>query len=294
MRYLGFLFLLLALPAQAEAPQVVASIKPLAGIVAAVMEGVGTPTVLVKGDGSPHLYQMKPSDAKALDEAVLVVWVGPMFERFLEKPLAGKKTILTMADLPGLRTYKPRKGGLFEADDDGDADGPIDGHVWLDPYNASLLALAVARRLGEADPLNAARYDANAKNFVKRARSLDKKIAAKLSDVRGVPFILFHDSTQVFEKRYGLSAVGAILVSPEQQASAARVTAIRDKIKDAAVACVFSEPSFLPGLVKTLTEGTGAKTGELDAEGAALDVSPQLYFKLMIGLTNSLERCLNR
>jgi zinc transport system substrate-binding protein len=39
---------------QHAAPQVVVSIKPIHSLVAAVMEGVGQPQLLIKGAGSPH------------------------------------------------------------------------------------------------------------------------------------------------------------------------------------------------------------------------------------------------
>tara|TARA_R110001583_G_scaffold4077_7_gene24374 strand:+ start:1573 stop:2559 length:987 start_codon:yes stop_codon:yes gene_type:complete len=69
-----------------ENPQVVVSIKPIHSLVSAVMEGVATPTLLVK-TGSPHAYTLRPSEAKALANAGLVIWVGHELESFLEKPL---------------------------------------------------------------------------------------------------------------------------------------------------------------------------------------------------------------
>src|SRR4249920_596222 len=47
---------------RAEAPEVVASFKPVQSLVAAIMEGVGTPALLVKGAASPHSYALSPSD----------------------------------------------------------------------------------------------------------------------------------------------------------------------------------------------------------------------------------------
>ena len=53
------------------APNVVASIKPVHSLVAAVMAGVGEPTLIVKGSASPHTYALRPSDAGALESADL-------------------------------------------------------------------------------------------------------------------------------------------------------------------------------------------------------------------------------
>src|SRR6187402_3259931 len=66
------------------APAVVATIKPIHSLVAAVMEGVGAPELIVKGGASPHTYSLKPSDARALAGADLVFWSGHGLEVFLE------------------------------------------------------------------------------------------------------------------------------------------------------------------------------------------------------------------
>ena len=42
------------LPALAEVPHVVATIKPVHSLVAAVMGDLGTPDLIVKGAASPH------------------------------------------------------------------------------------------------------------------------------------------------------------------------------------------------------------------------------------------------
>ena len=58
----------LASPAQAE-PKVVATVKPVHSLVSAVMDGVGTPRLLVEAGQSPHTYSLTPSDAGALEKA---------------------------------------------------------------------------------------------------------------------------------------------------------------------------------------------------------------------------------
>ena len=84
---LGFAMLPLSSAQSLAEPQVVASIKPVHSLVAAVMEGVGTPDLIVGGAASPHAYALKPSQAKSLEEADLIFWIGPELESFLEKPI---------------------------------------------------------------------------------------------------------------------------------------------------------------------------------------------------------------
>lgn len=105
------------------APNVVVSIKPIHSLVAAVMDGVGEPKLIVEGAASPHTYSLKPSNAKTLQDADVVFWVGHGLEAFLEKPLealATKATVIELEDTKGLEKLKFREGGAFEAHDHGD------------------------------------------------------------------------------------------------------------------------------------------------------------------------------
>ena len=96
---------------------VVASFKPVHSLVAAVMEGVGTPGIIIEGAGSPHTYALKPSQAQMLEKANVVFWIGHELEAFLEKPLetiASKATSVELVDAHGLVKLGFREGGAFE------------------------------------------------------------------------------------------------------------------------------------------------------------------------------------
>ncbi|WP_395457687.1 zinc ABC transporter substrate-binding protein ZnuA (plasmid) [Azospirillum melinis] len=305
-----------ALPAWAEAPKVVVSIKPIHSLVAAVMRGVGDPVLLVRGGASPHSYTMKPSDAKALSAADLVVWVGPELEGFLEKPLkanAPKATRLTLMEQTGLTLLQTREGGAWEAHDHGheehghkdhdhkghdhaadhdDDHDELNSHIWLDPANARAIVTATADALAARDPADAEAYRTNAHRTLQAIDALDAELKATLAPLKDKPFVVFHDAYQYFEARYDLSAVGSITVSPDRRPSAKRLSAIRAKIAGLNAACVFAEPQFEPTLVRTVVEGTKAKTGVLDPEGADLPEGEALYPTLMRNLAASLRGCL--
>ncbi|MBC6406502.1 MAG: zinc ABC transporter substrate-binding protein [Rhodospirillales bacterium] len=102
--------------AAADGPRVVTSIKPLYGLTAALMQGVGEPFLLIDGKNSPHGYSLRPSEARALSGADLVVWVGPNLESFLVEPLnslAKKATAVTAMELDGITVLEPREGGIW-------------------------------------------------------------------------------------------------------------------------------------------------------------------------------------
>lgn len=116
------------------APDVVASVKPVHSLVAAVMKGVGEPALIVEGAGSPHTYSLKPSQARRLQNADIVFWVGPQMEAFLEKPIGtigDKAKAVELIDAHGLVKLPFREGGAFEAHehhDDDHAGGEHAGH----------------------------------------------------------------------------------------------------------------------------------------------------------------------
>ena len=62
--------------------KVVTSIKPIHSLASYVMDGVGKPDVIVDGYNSPHGFSLKPSHAKMLENADLVIWVGEDLEAF--------------------------------------------------------------------------------------------------------------------------------------------------------------------------------------------------------------------
>lgn len=310
--------------AYAAAPDVVVSIKPIHSLVASIMKGVAEPKLIVDGAASPHTFTMKPSNARTLQGADMVFWIGHGMEAFLEKPLealASNATVVTLEDTPGLEKLPFREGGAFEAHDHGDhghhhdegeghADhdghnhegheheghehGAFDTHLWLDPMNAKALAAEIEKALVQADPENAATYQANGAELMKKIDGLDSEIKQTLSPVKDRPFVVFHDAYQYFEHHYGVKVAGSITVSPETMPGAERVKQIHQKVTDLGATCVFAEPQFEPKLVSVVTEGTPAKSGTLDPEAATLTAGPDLYFELMRGLATSMKTCLSQ
>lgn len=278
----------------APAPNVLVSIKPLHSIVAAVMDGVAAPELLLTGAASPHSYALKPSDARKIARADVIFWTGPVLETFLETPLAtlaAKARVIALADAPGVTRLQARRGGVWEADDD-EPSGGIDGHVWLDPRNAIAMAGAIARDLAAADAPHAQLYAANSDSFARRVMRLDAELARGLAPVRGRPYLLFHDAFHYFEAHYGLSPMGAVTVASDRPPGVRRVEILRARIKAAGAICVFSTPQFSPRLLPALTEGSAARTAVLDDFGADIPPGPRLYEALLARIAETLRSCL--
>jgi len=299
-----FLFLIgLMLPAAAwsadqASPQVVVSIKPIHSLVANIMTGAGTPLLLVKGGGSPHGYALRPSEASALHDARLIVWVGPELESFLEKPLkslgSGTQQLRLAESMQGL-LLPVRKGGRWEklhnhdhAEHGSHPEKEFDPHLWLGTAQAKRIAEVTVDALCEIDPDNRDLYRANGANLQQRLDTLQTRLDKQLAPVADIPYIVFHDAYQYFERSFNLKAVGSVTISPERRPGIKRILEIRSSIKQLGARCVFSEPQFEPRLVATVLEGTGAATGILDPIGAELPDGPDTYFVLMQNLADAL------
>ena len=111
--------------------KVVASIKPIHSLVAAVMEGVNEPGLIVDGAGSPHNWALKPSQAQMLESANVIFWVGPEMETFLKKPMetvGARASSVALLEAHGLIKLRFREGGAFDdhghdkEDDHGESD----------------------------------------------------------------------------------------------------------------------------------------------------------------------------
>ena len=112
--------LLVFAPVKADI-NVVTSIKPLHSLTSYIMEGVGEPGLIIDGVASPHNFQIKPSHAKMLQKADLVIWVGEDLESFLPtalKSIPKNSVVFPLLEQSGLKKLKFREKNIFEGHDD--------------------------------------------------------------------------------------------------------------------------------------------------------------------------------
>jgi zinc transport system substrate-binding protein len=283
------------------APDVVVSIAPLHSLVAAVMAGSRPPHLLLRGGESPHTFSLRPSDARVLDDADILFWIGPPLERPLARilPNLGVPRTVAMLDTPGLIVLPNRapdttghhgESGSQQTDHAFEEAG-IDPHVWLSPANAAALTDEIARVLMQADPMQAALFHSNAMQLKQRLAALDRRLASELADVTG-SYAVFHDAYQYFERRYSLNPVAAVSTHPERTPGAAHLRALRATLADKKVHCLFSEPQFQPRLVAMLSEGLAIRHAVLDPLGAGVPPGPEAYFEMMHSIADTLVQCM--
>ena len=319
---------LMSSTALADVPNVVVDIAPVHSLVARVMQDVGAPDLIIRSGASPHDYRLRPSEAKALQDANLVIWMGKELTPWMEdavKTLSTEAAILTLLEKDETTLLEFRESVLFEEHDHDDhsdkehaetedqdhddhddhsdedhaetedhdehAHGAHDPHAWLSPKNAKIWLNLIAAQLSTADPDNASTYFVNAAAAMTEIDTLMADVSTMLDPVRGNSFIVFHDAYQYFETVFEFPASGAISLGDATDPSPARIARVQGRIQEQKIQCVLAEPQFKKGLVVTVLEGTDAKTSIIDPLGVALEPGPALYPQLIRNMAKTLVDC---
>ena len=269
------------------------------------MKGVTEPILLIPGGQSPHSYSLKPSAVRQLVRADLFVWISPDFELSLKKAVTQQQSlnVMTLIEAPGMHILPARQSNAWEVGHAGidqikhsrlELAGPgmPDMHLWLSAENALAIVSAVEQRLSALDPGNAHIYHRNSIQVIDKINNTKSTIARSLQEIKDVPYLVFHDAYQYFERDFDLSPVGTVTLNPERKAGIKTLLAIQQNIRFHDARCIFHEPQFEPRLLTRIAEDADIRVGELDPVGAELLPGADLWFELMFSLRDNLLKCM--
>ncbi|WP_299843007.1 zinc ABC transporter substrate-binding protein [uncultured Paracoccus sp.] len=287
-----------AASATADVPSVIADIPATGSLVQQVLGDLGEVRVLLPAGGNEHHHQIRPSDAAALQDAGLLVWIGPDLTPWLARSADSLSSgvSLRLMDLPetSLRALSD-EDDHDHAQEDEHAHSPTDPHAWLDPQNGRTWLSAIAGALSKADPENAATYAANAQAGVAKIDDAAEAVTAQLSPFAQDRFVVFHDAYGYFTGAFGLAPAIPVALGDASTPSAARLSAIRDRITAEQVSCAFSEAGHDPSLIESLISGTPIRAGEaLDPTGSGQPMGPALYPAILTGMGETISACLGQ
>lgn len=292
-----FSFWMAASAAMADTkPTVLVTIKPLAMLVQGVVGDELTVRQLLPGNISPHDYALKFSDVRAINEAALVVWVGPELESAFTKPLAGnRKAVLTLMSIPGITWPAVSQSVEEEHDEDhaghdhhGHHAHARDPHLWLNPVNGQRAARAVAERLAELYPARRQIFETNLRRFVGEIEALDKQSRQTLKPLGDRGFVVTHDGYGHFVQHYGLKQLASAQVVAGRQQGAKHVAEML--ALGGAVQCVFTEVQLNNKAAVQLAGKLGVETIELDPIGHDVPLSESSYLTFMENLVTAFTR----
>lgn len=327
MRYsIALAAAILGTPLAAHDIRVVTDIPVTHSLVSMVLGDHGTVDLMLDRGANAHSYQLRPSQAQALSQADVVVWVGAGMTPWMGRAMAGLAAdahSVALLEVEGamLRDFGQAKDAHNHDDHadehahddhghedhveehahddhadehahDDHAHSGLDPHAWLDTRNAAIWLDVIAEELAEHMPDHADAFTANAQAAKADIAALTAELDTILAPARDMAFVTFHDAYGYFVNQFDLTQAGAIALGDAASPGAQRLAALRAEMEEDAAVCIFPEVAHDPALVTTMIEGTGVRLGDtLDPAGSLLEPGAGLYSTLMRNMAQAIADC---
>ncbi|MDX1757155.1 MAG: zinc ABC transporter substrate-binding protein [Marinobacter sp.] len=302
-------------PTASAEPRIVTSLKPLELLVRAIAPENAEITSLVPAGASPHTYQMRPSQRRALADADLIFWVGPEMETFLERLLLGSDfreqqvALMPAVKSPGTQMdeHQPRHDhhqdepdhlghdGHAEHEEHGAAHHHGEGedpHIWLDPELALTMARAIQQELSELPGVRPAVVAANLQRFEQELRDAEAEIRKRLAPARSISLFTYHDAFRRFAEHYGLEIQGVLTLDPERSPGARHIAELQQKLKSRDNVCLLTEPQFNRQWWRSITEGIELTISTWDPLASEIEANAGGYVRFQQAMAEALLACL--
>jgi len=199
-------------------------------------------------NADPHDYEPRPSDARELERADVVLRSAGDLDEWLVELIESSGSEAATVEVS--KSVHERKG---------------DPHWWQDPRNAAKAVGAIEAALVQADPAGRAEYERNADAYIARLGKLDREAAACIAklprDARKL--VTTHDALGYYADRYGLEVIGAVIpsLSTQAQPSSKGIGELVDLIRKEKVKAIFPESSLSSKLEDAVSRESGASVG---------------------------------
>lgn len=225
-------------------------------------------SILAPGQ-DPHLYEIKPGDAKLVAEADLCLHNGWHLE--------GKDWMRTLAEGAGKPLVTCVTGiEPLELDDEGEKF--YDPHAWFTPQNAGVYVRNILEGVSQLDPEHRGEYEARAELYLAQLRNLHLWTTRQCNAIPSGKRILVtsHDAFNYFCRQYGFKSAAPAGwstgdeigggVTPERRRQSV------ESIRSFGVKAIFVETSVNPKLIQQIAADAGVEIGGTlysDSMGAA-------------------------
>lgn len=241
-------------------------------------------TNLIPAGMEPHEYEPTPQDLVRLKRARVVVYNGaglePWVARLLPEIPATVVQVNATAGLPLVTvdgaTVRPRDRG---------AAGPVvDPHVWLDPLLAREQARRILAGLVQADPAGRGEYETHAAALDLDFMAVHRRFTGGLAQCARREFVTTHAAFGYLARRYGLTQVAIVGLSPDAEPSPARLVEVTALVRQHRIPVIFYDTLAGPRLADVVAREAGAGTAALNPlEGLTVEEQREgkTYFTVM-------------
>ncbi len=253
-----------ALPARA-AVNVVTTTEDLADLTLQVGGDRVKVESIARGYQDPHFVEAKPSFILKLAKADLLVVVGRELEIGWLPPLVQQsRNAKIQPGAPGYldasltaKILEIPTGQITRAM--GDVHPQGNPHYHLDPGNGRRIAKAVADKLSQMSPGDAAYFAGRYADFDKRLAEAEKRWDAAMAPYRGLKVVTYHRSWANLTDRFGLSVIGYVEPRPGIPPSPQHTIDLIGEMKRQGVKVLIVEPYFDLKTPNSIARETGAQ-----------------------------------
>lgn len=248
---------------RAEPLSVFVSIAPQQYFVRRIGGSLVQTVVMVPPGFSPHSYEPKPKQMRALAQAAAYFAIGVEFEKAVLPKIKALhpdlKIVRTdsgidkvpMLDRYHLHEHDPGHGQNRRDPDHGRQKG-LDKHIWLAPDLVRIQAQNILQALRELQPSNAAAFESNHAAFMTDLDRLDADIKQILGKERDSAFLVFHPAWGYFARQYGLRQIPVEVEGKEPKAR--DLQGLIDKARAERIRVVFVSPQFSTRTAETIAK----------------------------------------
>lgn len=239
--------------------KVVATVAPIADLVRQIA-GPRIELMQIVPDGTDsHTFEPRPSDARHLREADLIVFNGLHLETPTQRLADANRGPHTQYLLLGDNAITEAQW-LFDFSFPASRGDP-NPHLWLNLAYARRYAELIRDKLVHLDPENADYFRANTGTLVARMDQIDAAIfqAVESTPVANRRLLTYHDSWAYFAARYGMQVIGAIQPSDFAEPSSREVAALIDQVRASNLPAIFGSEVFPSRVLEVIGRETSAR-----------------------------------
>lgn len=264
---LSLAFVVLSLVAKAGAQDKLNVVATLPDLAAIAMQ-VGGPFInlstLANPAEDPHFVDPKPSFAKTLNKADLLIDGGADLESGWLPPLV--QNARNPKILPGQPGRFSGSQGIVLKEKPSTADrsqGDVhmagNPHYLMDPANAGILAAKLAERLAQLDPDDGTIYKQNASKFADEIDARNNVWEKMMVPFKGTKVITYHRTFNYFLDHFGLELFDTIEPKPGIEPSATHIASLIARAKTAGVKFILIEENRPRKTPEKIAQEIGAK-----------------------------------
>ncbi|MBD2335504.1 zinc ABC transporter substrate-binding protein [Calothrix sp. FACHB-156] len=268
-------------------PRVVATTSIICDFARQIAKTTINLTCLIPPGTDPHVYQPKPEDREALQQANLILYNGYNLEPRLIRQIKTIKSAAPKIAVAPLAVPKPQKfrenGNIV-----------TDPHIWHNAKYAIRMVEVISSNLGKLEPSNAKTYNSNQRKITRELSQLDRWIKARIASIPNNKrtVVTSHNALGYYTQAYGLSLIGTLEgISTNDRPTNTQVKNLAKNIERAKVPTIFAEADINSNVIQSVSKVATVKLSErlLYADGlGSPGTEGETYQSMMVANTRTL------